>query len=300
VDINDAILQMESAIKMVTGEYISLMTSFQDDVWPVKASAEAIEQIVINLVANASEAMPDGGILEIRTRNVPGSEAGHEQPCVMIEVCDDGCGMDSVTKMRIFEPFFSKKPHHEGAGLGLSVVHSIVVQLRGRIQVYSEPRGGSIFQVYLPRYEQQNPSAASAPGQLGNSAKGSVAPVVLVVEGDDKVRDLITSTLRVKGYSVLEASDGREALEVASQNINDISVIITELTSWEVTGPELATRISLLRPDIKIVYVSSQPKPAGSNGNGSQPKRTLLFKPVSPREVLDRVESLLHEGSQKA
>ena len=293
VDINRLLDRMEAAIKAILGDYISVITALEKEVWPVKAAPEQLEQVIINLVANARDAMPRGGILKIRTCNISLVEDGELRSYVMLEIRDDGIGMDDNTKSRIFEPFFTTKLHQEGAGLGLSLVYSIIVQYGGGIKVLSAPDRGSTFQVYLPRFDEEQEIVSSDHLPAVNRVRLTFSPVVLVVESNDGVRKLIVSTLRAENYSVLEAANGRQALEVALQHINHLDLIVTELTAHAVTGPELATRLSLLRPDIKVVYISSYPKPASWDKNGSEPNRAFLFKPFSPGELLAQVDFLL-------
>lgn len=296
VDVNQVLARMEKALGLILGDYISLYKRLEPDLWPVKATPEQIEQIVINLAANARDAMPMGGSLIIRTRNVQvaGEAVGDERrPYIMLEVRDDGCGMDDETKSRIFEPFFSTKPNHEGAGLGLSVVYSIVVQSGGRVTVSSEPGEGTSFQIYLPRFVEDSNVTDPGSGAALGTTRLKPAPAVLVVDSEDGVRRMVASALRAGDYAVLEAGDGREALELASKNINHLDLIVAELATPEVTGPEIAARLALLRPDIKVLYISSSPKPSGWDENGSQPNRAFLFKPFSPGELLAKVSFLL-------
>jgi CheY-like chemotaxis protein len=215
----------------------------------------------------------------------------------MLEVRDDGCGMDDDTKSQIFEPFFTSKPRSEGAGLGLSLVYSVVAGSGGSIDIESAPGRGTTVRLYMPRFAEDPRTAV--PG-LQSAVRPPLPPkpCVMVVENDDNVRKLLVSTLDTKDFSILEASDGEEALEIASRNINHLDLVVTEVAMPQVTGPELATRLSILRPDLGVVYISSYPKPADWDTNGSQPNRSFLFKPFSPGELLARVKFLLSARGQ--
>jgi len=296
VDINLILDRMREALGSILGDYIVLVIELEKDLWLAKAAPEQVEQIIINLVANARDAMPRGGVLQIRTANsrLPvGDTAERWRPYVMIEVRDDGCGMDEETQSRIFDPFFTTKLSKNGAGLGLSLVYNIIVQSEGRITVASKLDSGATFRVYLPQYDEDEESQVPAV----DSRHLAFTRTVLVVESEASVRRLIASTLRAEDYAVLEAADGLEALEIASQNVNRLDLVVTELSTPIVTGPELITRLAVLRPEIKVVYVSSYPKPADWDSSGAEPNREFLFKPFSTGELLARVDFLLSVGS---
>ncbi len=294
VNVNRILDRMEAGIHAVAGDYVSVTLTEDKDLWLAWAAPEQVEQVIINLVANARAAMPSGGLLDIRTSNTYLSDEkdGHQRAFVLLEISDDGCGMDEETKARIFEPFFSRLSGHQAAGLGLSLVYSIVAQSGGKIEVTSEPAKGTAVQIYLPRFEEP-PQPIRDSAEPADAVTADIMPSVLVVDSDDGVRRLIASTLRAEGYSILEAADGRKALEIAVENINHLDLVVTELATPQVTGPELATRLSLLRPDIKMVYISSYPKPASWEDSGPEPNRAFLFKPFSPSELLAQADFML-------
>ena len=289
MDLNALIAGMRKPLSAICGGRITVHTVLGSGLWPVKASPNQMEQLVANLVANARDATPDGGTIIVRTRNLfLSGPDGSRRPYVLLEVRDTGRGMDEATKSRIFDPFFSTKPPEEGEGLGLAVVHSVVAQHDGRIEVASEPGRGATVSVYLPRYEAPRPVPEAAPA----ASPGPRPPAALVVESEDSVRRLIASALHAEGYFVLEAAGGGEAIELASLHLNELELVVSEFAASEVTGPELATRLSLLRPSLKVLYISSSPKLRAWDEYDTPKNRAVLFKPFSPGELSSRLAEL--------
>jgi CheY-like chemotaxis protein len=242
------------------GEDIKLTAFTQPDLWLIHADPGQMHQIVMNLAVNARDAMLQGGKLTIETANVDlgedyvgGHLAGTPGPYVMLAISDNGIGIDAATQTRVFEPFFTTKEKGKGTGLGLSTVYGIVKQSNGFIWVYSEPGKGTTFKIYLPRAEGEIAGIT----EENNSESGSRGiETVLVVEDEASVRSLACRILRERGYTVLEAPNGNEALDIAQMHAGEIHLVLTDVVMPGVGGRELVSRLAASRPGIKALYVS--------------------------------------------
>jgi two-component system, cell cycle sensor histidine kinase and response regulator CckA len=258
VQLDQVITDIDPMLRRLIGEDIDLLTVSQRDLGSVLADRTEIEQVILNLVVNAREAMPMGGKLTISTANVeldehftrthPDASPGHY---VMLAVSDTGCGMDAAIRARIFEPFFTTK--EKGNGTGLSTVYGIVKQSGGLIWVYSEPGRGSTFKVYLPRAVGA-PAAAARVARVSGSVHGT--ETVLVVEDGDGIRQLVGRALKRYGYTVLECRNPGEALLTCGRYDGPIHLVITDVIMPQMGGRELAERVTFLRPEAKVLYMS--------------------------------------------
>jgi CheY-like chemotaxis protein len=260
LDMNEVVAGMIRMFSRVIGENIEMAFLPGANLGRVKADPGQVEQVLLNLVVNARDAMPDGGRLTIETSNVDldrsysvkhaSTEPG---PYVMLTVTDTGCGMDAETQSHIFEPFFTTKGPGKGTGLGLATVYGVVKQSGGYIWVYSEVGHGTTFKIYLPRVmaevDRTAPEADSR-----DLARGT--ETILFVEDEHSVRELVRDYLRGNGYTVLEASDGTEALKVAGAHDGPLHMLITDVVMPHLSGPELAAKIGALRPGLKVLFVS--------------------------------------------
>jgi two-component system, cell cycle sensor histidine kinase and response regulator CckA len=260
LDLNAVIGNMETMLRSLTKDNVMLTTDFCEDLWSIEADRGQIEQVLMNLVVNALDAMPDGGNLLIRTRNIEldGSpegfgfivKTGHY---VMFAVQDTGRGMDSATLSHIFEPFFTTKDKTSGSGLGLPTVYGIVKQSGGYITASSRPGEGSTFKVYLPGLLKE-------PEPLDDHERVTLAPegteTILVAEDSDLVRQLTREMLEVRGYKVLEACNGKEALEICKTYDGPIDLTLSDVVMPGMTGRELAERVKQIRPNVKILLMS--------------------------------------------
>jgi two-component system cell cycle sensor histidine kinase/response regulator CckA len=226
----------------------------------VKADPGQVEQVIMNLAVNACDAMPEGGRLDIETRNVVVDEAFAQVRSPMLPgeyvrlaVSDTGQGMDSATRDRIFEPFFTTKEQGKGTGLGLATVYGVVKQSGGCIWVESEPGRGARFEVYLPIVHEVVKDSGSS-GISNPSAHRS--ETILIVEDEDGVRELAALFMKSTGCKVLTARDGKEALAMVEHSSERIHVLVTDVVMPNMRGPELAKRLKALRSDIRIVYMS--------------------------------------------
>lgn len=307
LDLNTIVSSITPMLSRLIGESIHVVTRL-NPVGQVKADPMQIEQVIMNLVLNARDAMPHGGILTIETSNVeldhlytgqhPGSQVG---TYVRLTVWDTGMGMDAETKRRVFEPFFTTKEVGKGTGLGLSVVYGIIKQSGGYIEVTSEPQEGSLFTVYLPRLSST--LALSHPLVTGCTL-ATGRENILVVEDEQAVRKLISGMLRQQGYDVIEASDGDEALRAVEQAPGAVHLLIADLVMPRLGGCELAQRLRLQQPHVKVLYMSGYSHDRLLGQEGLPAGADFLEKPFTPevlsrkvREVLDKPGTDVNERS---
>jgi PAS domain S-box-containing protein len=308
LNLNAVVADAEKMLRRLIGEDIQLVTVLQHELWSVKADPGQIEQVIVNLVVNARDAMPEGGQLTLETANVDLDEAYAHQHVpsepgsyVMLAVSDTGRGFDEQTRARIFEPFFTTKEAGKGTGLGLATVYGIVKQAGGYIWVYSEPGHGSTFKVYLPRVdvgvdvpeEVSRPAVADAAGEVLRGTE-----TVLVVEDESAVRALLCEFLRRYGYTVLEASHATEALDISSRHDGRIGLLVTDVVMPRISGPELAEQLMLSRPGLKVLYVSGYADRAIVEHGMVRAQEAYLQKPFPPDVLLRKVRELLGKSQE--
>lgn len=259
LDLNDVVKDMEKMLTRLIGEDIKLATRLDPDLGSVKADPCQVEQIIVNLVVNARDAMPRGGRVTIETTNTTLDDqimlkhvSTKPGEYVMLAVSDTGSGMDQETQRRIFEPFFTTKDVGKGTGLGLSTVYGIVKQSDGYIWVYSEPGLGTMFKVYLPRMDDA--TAVTVEKQETTVPRGS--ETILLVEDEDLVRGLTKKILMQAGYNVLDAKGGEEAIRVCRAHNGPIDLLVTDVVMPELSGKEVADRLLELRPAIRVLFMS--------------------------------------------
>jgi len=262
LDINVAVEGIAPMLRRLIGEDIEHMVRLRPGVGRVMADPSQIEQVIVNLVVNARDAMPHGGRLMIETANVdldaaylrrhPGSQGGAH---VLLAVSDTGIGMDAEIRARIFEPFFTTKDPGKGSGLGLSTVYGIVQQSGGAVWVYSEPGQGAVFKVYLPRIDAGVESATPAETPVDTTTpRGS--ETILLVEDQEEVRELARDILLEHGYTVLEAGDPDEAWPIFNHHKSTIDLLLTDVVMPRASGRQLADRVLPVRPDLRVLYMS--------------------------------------------
>jgi CheY-like chemotaxis protein len=282
----------------VIGENIELVCTGPKDLGVVRADLGQIEQVIMNLVVNAHDAMPQGGRLIISTANVDLDEdearahSAPPGPYVLLSVADTGVGMDPETQSHIFEPFFTTKAQGKGTGLGLSTVFGITQQSGGHITVYSEPGHGTTFKIYFPRVVG---AAESGPGRVLSVSAPGGTETILLAEDEAPLRTLMGRRLRELGYQVLLASDGLEALAIQRAHQGPLQLVISDVVMPRMGGPELVHRLLPLVPGLRVLFISGYAAEALSPAEfeGAQPG--YLQKPFTPealarkvREVLDR------------
>jgi PAS domain S-box-containing protein len=289
--------QLGGMLRRLIGEDVRLVIHHAPGESFVRVDRGQIEQVLLNLVVNARDAMPGGGTLTISTapvvldegsrRAIPDAESG---PHVCLKVEDTGTGMDEVTRRRAFDPFFTTKEQGKGTGLGLSTVYGIVRQSEGSVLLESTPGSGTTVRVYLPQVsERPGVPALPVPGTVAQDSGG----VILVVEDEPLVRDLVSRTLRRAGYSVLVADNGEEALRVAGSYAGAIDLMISDVIMPRMGGRELADRISVVRPGLRILFVSGYAHEDGAAAGLQSGGAEYLQKPFTPSVLLGRVRELL-------
>src|SRR5216110_1072493 len=299
VSLNTVVEGLQKILRRVIGEDIEVTIALAPDLESVRADVGQLEQVLMNLVVNARDAMPTGGRLTVETANVEHDpeyardrEAAAVRRFAMLAVTDTGCGMDEATKARIFEPFFTTKETGKGTGLGLATVYGIVQQSGGFIWVYSEPGRGTTFKVYLPRVDAaaEDAGASTAPADLPRGTE-----TVLVAEDEAAVRAVTREVLERQGYVVLEAPHGAAALDIAAQHRGPIQLLVTDVVMPGLSGRQLADRLARLRPDTKVLYVSGYTDDAVVRHGVLEAGIAYLQKPFTidslarkVREVLDR------------
>jgi PAS domain S-box-containing protein len=297
IDLNAIVLGLDKLLGRLMGEHIEMVTRCGTNVGNVKADPAQVEQVIMNLVVNARDAMPKGGRLTVETVNVElDSTYARDHvsvkpgPYVMLAVSDTGMGISRETMAQIFEPFFTTKESGKGTGLGLSTVYGIVKQSGGYIWVYSEPNKGTTFKVYLPRVAAEvecKPSVVEVPG----AGRGS--ETILLVEDEEAVRDLASRILSAKGYSVVAARNTKEAEQFSEKHAGDIHLVLTDIIMPGTSGRELARRISARRPRTRILFMSGYTDNVLAEGGVLEAGLSFLQKPFTPGALLQKVREVL-------
>lgn len=297
LDINTTITNIEKLLRRLIGEDIDLVVVTDPALGRVKADPDQIDQIIMNLAVNARDAMPKGGKLTIETANAELDEAYTKKhvavrlgPYVMLAVSDTGCGMDSETQSRIFEPFFTTKEEGKGTGLGLSTVYGIVRQSGGNIWVYSEPGHGTSFKIYLPLVEE---TAGPVKKKEAPPEALQGKETILLVEDEEMVRSLARLALVEHGYTVLEASNGVEALKIFEHHNGLIHLVLTDVVMPRMSGHDLIEHISLLGREVKVLYMSGYTDNAIQHHGILSSGTDFLQKPFTPTTLLRKIREAL-------
>ena len=261
-----------------------------------------LDQVLANLVINARDAMPKGGKLTIETANADLDEEYTKThfgikpgSYVMLAVSDTGTGISKEILPHIFEPFFTTKATGKGTGLGLSTVYAVVQQSGGEIFVYSEPDQGSTFKIYLPRVKGEavsRPAAKPRPEMLHGSE------TILVVEDDAGVRGAVISILKSRGYKILEAHGGKAAIELLSKQKDPIPLMLTDVIMPEMSGKELAEKVRLIRPEIKILFLSGYTENVIAHHGVLEPGINFLAKPFTIQSLTQKVREVLNQENK--
>ena len=297
LDLNAIVVNMDKLLRRLIDDNIEMVTRVEENLGKVKADPAQIEQVIMNLVVNARDAMPKGGRLTLETCNVD-LDANYAVdhvtvkpgPYIMLAVSDTGVGMDAETVAHIFEPFYTTKESGRGTGLGLSTVYGIVKQSGGYIWVYSELGKGSTFKVYLPRVEEE----VEEPGPertVSREERGT--GTILLVEDEEAVRELVQSILVGRGYNVLVADSPWQAEEVASKYSGEINLLLTDVVMPGRSGRELAARITARRPSIRVLYMSGYTENVVTSGGLLEEGLAFLQKPFSPKALLHKIREVL-------
>src|SRR5579859_406760 len=304
LEFKEIVEQTQALLHRLLGENIDFKLSLDPSLGRVKADPGQIEQVILNLAINARDAMPHGGCLTIEARNVELDDSyklEHQVvssgPYIMLGVEDTGCGMDHDTQARIFDPFFTTKELGKGTGLGLATVYGIVKQSGGYIWVYSELNKGTLFKIYLPRVND--------PVQPVQQTE-QVAPVlhacetILLAEDSASLREMAREYLESLGYAVLEAASGVAALQVAKEFDGTIHLLLTDVVMPEMSGPELARRMTTLHPETKIIFTSGYTNDAITRQGVLNPSIAFIQKPYRPKALARKIQEVLAESSPHA
>jgi PAS domain S-box-containing protein len=295
LDLNEVVPGMATMLQRLIGEDVELVSRPGPTPCRVKVDPSQLEQVVMNLVVNARDAMPRGGRLTIETANV---ELGEAEAClqsdvkpgsyVMLAVSDTGIGMDAATQARIFEPFFTTKDPGKGTGLGLSVVYGVVTQSGGHIEVESAPGRGATFTIYLPRVE-----AGEEAAEVVQALPGRGTETILLTEHDDEVRGLAREILTGYGYTVLEACQVADALLIAERHTGPIHLLLTDVVMPQMSARELVERLTPLRPEMQVVYMSGYTDDAMVHHGPLDPGTPFVQKPFTPEALAQKVRDVL-------
>jgi two-component system, cell cycle sensor histidine kinase and response regulator CckA len=297
VDVNAIVADMERLLRPLIGENVILTAKLAPEAGYTRADAGQLEQVLMNLVVNAKDAMPNGGRLTIQTQSIELTESHRRGQTfirpgdyVMLSVSDTGMGMDKETQSRIFEPFFTTKEKGKGTGLGLSTVYGIVKQSGGYVMVQSEESRGSSFHIYLPRVEEAATEKHVAPV---TSAAAGGTETILLVEDEESVRQLVRDTLETKGYEVIEAGDGEAGLAAAANHPGKIDLVITDVVMPGLGGRELVQQLGKTRPETRVLYLSGYTEDAIISEGSIESGTAFLQKPFTLQNLSKKVREVL-------
>jgi two-component system cell cycle sensor histidine kinase/response regulator CckA len=299
LDLGEVVRGVEPMLRRVLGEDVELTISLAQPTSLVKADPGQLQQIIMNLVVNARDAMPEGGQLWIETaevvldeERVRGSVGARPGPHVCLTVSDTGVGLDEETRTRIFEPFFTTKPRGKGTGLGLSTVLGIVQQSGGHVTVESKPDEGAAFRVFLPlTREPRTPPVPVREPRQPTTKRGT--ETVLLVEDEGQLRVLARDILRGAGYTVFEAPNAAEAIKVSQRHAGPIHLLVTDVVMPHIGGQELARRLGAERPRMRVLYMSGYTDDGIVQGGSVDPNIAFLPKPITPDTLLGKVRETL-------
>jgi two-component system cell cycle sensor histidine kinase/response regulator CckA len=311
LDLGDALSDLTMLLRRLIGEKVKLDLVHGRDLWPVKVDVSQFEQVVVNLAVNARDAMPEGGRLTVRTANVTTEEAGHlaykgmpAADYVQIEISDTGTGIPADIVDKIFEPFFSTKEVGKGTGLGLSTVYGIVKQTGGFIYVESEAGQGTSFHIFLPRHQpalELVPEPAASNGAPKEAPAAEAKPrtdltgqgTILLVEDEEGLRSLNARGLRSRGYSVIEASNGIEAMEALEQEDGAVDLVVSDVVMPEMDGPTLLKEMRGRNPNLKIIFVSGYAEDAFEKSLPENQQFAFLPKPFTLSQLVAAVKETM-------
>jgi two-component system, cell cycle sensor histidine kinase and response regulator CckA len=310
LDLGESLSDIQNLLKRLLGEKVKLEVLHGRDLWPIKADLSQFEQVIVNLAVNARDAMPEGGKLSVRTANVTSGESAQlaykgmpAAEYVRIDVSDTGTGIPADIVDKIFEPFFSTKEVGKGTGLGLSTVYGIVKQTGGFVYVDSEAGHGTSFHIFLPRHhpeQEVQPDAAlamgaakEAPAQAKPRADLTGQGTILLVEDEEGLRSLNARGLRSRGYSVIEASNGVEALEALEEKNGAVDLVVSDVVMPEMDGPTLLKTMRGRNPDLKIIFVSGYAEDAFEKSLPENQQFAFLPKPFTLSQLVAAVKETM-------
>jgi two-component system, cell cycle sensor histidine kinase and response regulator CckA len=302
IDLREILASMDKMVRRILGEDVELVSRPSSAAGKIKVDPSHIEQVILNLVVNARDAMPTGGTLTIEAESVDldeeftvGQLPTKTGPYVMLAVTDTGTGIDRETQARIFEPFFTTKERGKGTGLGLSTVFGIVQQAGGNVWVHSELGKGTTFKIYLPRVDAEVdvPRPQAAPATLRGTE------TILVVEDEEQVRTIVVNILRRQGYQVMSAPHGEEALLICQRCPGPIHLLLTDVVMPQISGPELAKRLALTRPAMKVLCMSGYSDDSIVRHGVVETGVAFIQKPITLTSLAKKVREVL-DGASRA
>jgi PAS domain S-box-containing protein len=301
VDLNVVVSGFQELLRRTLREDIRIELDLASSVMTVRADPGQIEQVLMNLVINAQDAMPEGGWLTLRTANVDLSQSGADKgepvsqgPYVMLAVCDTGCGMDMEVQERVFDPFFTTKEKGKGTGLGLATVYGIVRQHGGTIRAASIPGKGSTFTMYLPAAPEHKAKSRAATESSGTAGNGET---VLVAEDNEVVRNLACSMLRRLGYTVISGRTARDCLSIAAERTRNIDLLLSDVVMPDMNGRELYERVRSYCPGVRVVFMSGYPDEVIADRGVLQKGIRLIQKPFTLEQLAEKVGKALNQPS---
>ena len=306
LDLGDALSDLTMLLRRLIGEKVKLELVHGRDLWPVKVDVSQFEQVIVNLAVNARDAMPDGGKLTVRTANITTAQAADlaqkgmpAADYVMIEVGDSGTGIPPEIVDKIFEPFFSTKEVGKGTGLGLSTVYGIIKQTGGFIYVDSREGVGTSFRIYLPRHDsaQDDEPAGAAPSQVSTKEQKPAdltgQGTILLVEDEEGLRSLNARGLRSRGYTVLEAANGVEALEVLAERGSPVDLVVSDVVMPEMDGPTMLKEMRATNPALKVIFVSGYAEDAFEKSLPEGEQFNFVPKPFTLAQLVAAVKETI-------
>ena len=298
--LGDVVGELAQMLRRLVGEGISLKLEREPDLWPVHADEAQLGNAIINLVVNARDAMPSGGTVTIRTANQTVTAATPLGTAIMppgdyvrIEVADTGTGMSKEIQSKIFDPFFTTKPVGQGTGLGLATVYGIVKQSGGFITVDSAPGRGTSFNIYLPRRRIEASDSAPSEPVFATTRDVTGQDTILLVEDEEAVRSFAARALRMRGYHVLEAGGGEEALEIVKNDNNTIALIITDVVMPNMDGPTMVRHVKAIKPDLAVIFMSGYAEEAFRRNDQNSEDIHFLPKPFGLKQLAAKVKEVL-------
>src|SRR5476649_571942 len=297
--LGDVIGELAQMLRRLVGEGITLNVEREPDLWAVHADEAQLGNAIINLVVNARDAMPSGGTVTIRTSNQSlnakalGTAMMPAGDYVRIEVADTGTGMSKEIQSKIFDPFFTTKPVGQGTGLGLATVYGIVKQSGGFITVDSDVGKGTCFKIYLPRRKVEASDSAPLEAAPATARDVTGQDTILLVEDEEAVRSFAARALRMRGYNVVEASGGEEALEIVKSDDNKIDLIITDVVMPNMDGPTMVRHVKVLNPDLPVIFMSGYAEEAFRRNDQNSEDIHFLPKPFGLKQLAAKVKEVL-------
>jgi CheY-like chemotaxis protein len=286
LSLNDCVAELDAMLRRLLGADVTLETELDPGLWYVRADPGQLEQVLVNLIVNARDAMPAGGRVTIATANLPLGQGAY----VSLSVTDTGIGMDRGTQARIFDPFFTTKEQGKGTGLGLSTVYGIVEQSGGHIAVESAPGQGATFTVFLPRHTGPG---LGAPAGADRRSLPAGNETLLLVEDEAAVRTSARRLLERQGYTVVEARHGADALRIFEEGGRQIDLVLTDLVMPEMGGRELVERLRARHPGVKVLYMSGYSERAVTVDGVMPPRTGFVEKPFTVEQLVRRTREIL-------